>query len=322
MEDDQYEQDHAAEYQADDDAMEVFRAVAGTVEGAKSLVIIGPLDDEGACQVQFTDADDQSVLSAERVRVSVRSKDREIVIHPSVRRPPVPFSDILTVTNVGTPPNPPTGRSMGGDAIWQADPADHGTVAFFARNLVVSPTRHSNSNPAPVFNDVALSCRHILADFGNAPNGAPVSMVGRPNGLTLTDRAPAPLDAAWATVTTPDDYRYCEVRALGKIAGVRRPHRRMRVHKFGARTGLTSGVAGELTLWTIGGQPLKVFEVRGRFACVHDSGAAVVNSDRELVGLVFMGSGNGCDLDTVTYVMAAAPYRNSPPNETFYVEYS
>jgi hypothetical protein len=74
MEDDQYEQDHAAEYQADDDAMEVLRAVADTVRDAKHLVIVGPYDNERVCEVQFTDAEDADLAPKEPIRTNVRGE--------------------------------------------------------------------------------------------------------------------------------------------------------------------------------------------------------------------------------------------------------
>lgn len=320
--DDQYELTHRSEYQADDEALQVLRAIAANFRRAKHLVIVGPYDDEGACEVQFTDPGDQPLLDADSLEVPVGGKTREIAVRATLRRPPVLFSSVMAGSSA-TLPLPPSGRSMGGDAIWQANAGHHGTAAFFASQLVVSATPHSSSNPAPVLNNVALSCKHILAGLGNtAPIGSPVSMVLRPDELELVHKADEPIDAACASLDNPADYRYCEIRALGKIAGVRRPHRQMRVHKYGARTGLTSGVIGRVFWWMSAGQALKVFEVRGRFACVHDSGAAVVNDARELVGLVFRGSAGDCNLDTVTYIMAAAPYRSSPPIETFFVEYS
>jgi hypothetical protein len=48
----------------------------------------------------------------------------------------------------------------------------------------------------------------------------------------------------------------------------------------------------------------------------------VVDDERRLIGLVFSGLSADCDLNPVTYVLAAAPFRTSPPNETFYVDYS
>jgi hypothetical protein len=321
MDDDQYEQEHAAEYQADDDALEVLAAVASSLQDTKHLVLVGPFDDERVCEVQFTDAEDAARYSLGPIKVDVRGEVRDIEVRTIVRSPLVRFSSVMTASP-GTLPIPPTGRPMGGDPIWQVAQSDHGTAAFFARSLVVSPTAHSKSKPAPVFNDAVLSCNHVLAGLGNAPLGSPVSMVNRPNQLTLAHKAPAPLDAACATVATPGDYLYSQIRALGHIAGVRRPHRRMRVHKYGARTGLTTGLIARVFLATIGGLILKVFEIGGRFACVHDSGAAVVSDRREFVGLVFRGSSSACDLDTVTYVMAAAPYRVARANETFFVEYS
>ena len=321
MDDDQYERDHAAEYQADDDAVEVLRAVAATIKDAEHLVLVGPYDDERVCIVQFTDAKDVDRYASEPIKVNVRGEVRDIVIRTSLRSPLVRFSSVMTASP-GTVAVPPTGRSMGGDAIWQASPGEHGTAAFFAHSLVVSSAPHSNRNPAPVFSDAVLSCNHVLAGIANAPVGAGVSMVNRPNQLTLAHKANAPLDAACAAVATAGDYLYSEIRALGQIAGVRRPHRHMRVYKYGARTGLTTGLIERVFLATIGGQYIKVFEVANRFACVHDSGAAVVSDRRELVGLVFRGSGIACDLDTVTYVMAAAPYRGPGANETFFVEYS
>lgn len=320
---DQYEQDHAAEYQADDAAKEVLRAVGDTFRDAKHLVIIGPFDDERVCEVQFTDAEDAELAPKKPIRANLRGAEREIKVRISLRSPPVLLSNVSAEAGIDTAHAPPTGRSMGGDAIWHANKSEHGTAAFFANKLSVSATRPSGSNPPPVFNDAVLSCRHVLAGLQNTGGeGDSVSMILRPNGLTLRRKMGGLLDVAIGTVVTPADYHYCQVRALGKVAEVRRPHRRMRVHKYGARTGLTTSRIGAVRSWQIDGQSLNIFEVTGWFACVHDSGAAVVDDERKLVGMVFSGLSADCNLNTMTYVLAAAPFKNSPPNETFYVDYS
>lgn len=322
MDDDQYERDHAAEYQADDDAVEVLRAVAATIKDAEHLVWVGPFDDRDICDVLFTDPEDQALAHLESVRVSIRGEERVIRIRVRSGPAPILLSGALPASPA-TMAIAPTGRSMGGDAIWQASASEHGTAAFFASYIGVSTTPYSSRIPVAPYTNAVLSCKHVLAGLdGLASPGSPVSMLNRPNQLTLADDiAGSPIDVACATVASPDDYHFCQIRALGKIAGVRRVHRHMRVYKYGARTGLTSGLVDKIHWPTLKGRPVKIFDVRGRFACVHDSGAAVVSDRRELTGLVVRGQSADCELNMLTYVLAAAPYQSSGANDTLFIDY-
>jgi hypothetical protein len=105
------------------------------------------------------------------------------------------------------------------------------------------------------------------------------------------------------------------VRGLGTITGVRQPISGDRLSKYGWTTHLTSGLdlgtyMVELDPDNLPGQRFLVRRVSGRFADEGDSGAAILDRDRKLVGLVIAGK----DVVDQTYYTQALPQGEMPVN--------
>ncbi|NJM29256.1 MAG: hypothetical protein HC855_03255 [Rhizobiales bacterium] len=199
------------------------------------------------------------------------------------------------------PPFQYAGPLRGGDPIWDLTGArptglvDYGTVAFVAdgtRNLTVEGRCIANQ---------AVTCSHVLNipdltrtdSTTNFPKCASLTWdtdpFAAPNGQTWIDLAGAALDAGVPTAPY-------EVRGLGEITGVKQPSAGIRVSKYGAASGLTSGkdlgICYALLHETSDGSKYWgwVRAVSGYFQTVGDSGAAILDEDRNLVGLVVAGT--------------------------------
>ena len=101
---------------------------------------------------------------------------------------------------------------------------------------------------------------------------------------------------------------------LGGIKATKQPTTGIRVSKFGAATGLTSGRDGGIALKEVDhvSHPYEKFTVRvvqGPFSAKGDSGAAVLDADRNFVGIVFSGITNE------TYYLHALPNGQAPPDQ-------
>jgi hypothetical protein len=111
-------------------------------------------------------------------------------------------------------------------------------------------------------------------------------------------------DVAAGVIKANTDVKHLEVRGLGQIKGARQPSNGIRVSKYGAATGLTSGKDLGIIDRDINGQVFKVRLVSGLFSDEGDSGAAVLDSDRFFVGMLFAGKSGVPDEN---YYMHALP---------------
>jgi len=282
---------------------EILANLAKQLGGLKGITKLGPIGPEGECPIGFeTEKDRDDAKLPGSLNVFAKGADRALKLIGVITPPSVPL------TGPGTAPIPPSGPLTGGDAIWvTATPNDFGTLAFAANSLRVSDAPASAANPVPAVPNAQLSCNHVLANGGAVPP-ASISTVSFPGAFNLFQSLPVnTLDAAIAvSVNSATSIATGRIRGLGRLTGVERPFTGMRVYKYGARTGLTTGIVGSVLGLTVApGVIFNVFQIANGFACVHDSGAAVVNRQRRFVGLVFRGSSATCSAALTTYILPA-----------------
>jgi hypothetical protein len=176
------------------------------------------------------------------------------------------------------------GRLRGGDACQNTILRQFGTIAL-AGDIRVQRID---------FRDVCLSCRHVLFDPDNQTIESP--RFGPCMDLLWANPVPEGgkwIDIAVAQLRNNSIYLPETVRALGSITGIRQPSVGTRVMKYGAGTGLTSGRDRGLVWRAVDSRnPGTLYLVRtvsGWFSDVGDSGAAVLDRDRNLLGIIFGG---------------------------------
>jgi hypothetical protein len=209
-------------------------------------------------------------------------------------------------------PTPPpwqySGPLMGGDPIWNDKATAAGTITFaVGMGSPVEVAGYSCANQS-------ITCCHVL-DFGGPDDVSttryPQSMKLRwvtspPNGTKWIDLAGAVIQAGVA-------FSPLEVRGLRHIKGATQPQTGIRVSKYGHKTGLTSGRdLGWAMMELIEGDPnlYGVRVVSGYFATFGDSGAAVLDADRNFLGVVVSGVP---DEINETYYVPVVPRGEAPP---------
>jgi hypothetical protein len=206
-------------------------------------------------------------------------------------------------------PVPPRGKITGGDAIWNPN-GGWGTMAFATPTL----TFIDHQDAKHVVNNAVVSCNHILAmlDFA-LPNDQLVTF-RKQTDLWLEyywpvlDNNLPPVDIAVGQSSDLAAFAENEVRGLGDIRGVAAPADRQRVFKCGAATSITTarddGV-GAIQISYYNGRTVILRKTTPDFADVGDSGSAVLNANRELVGFVVAGRQTAAGI--VTYYLPTAP---------------
>lgn len=233
----------------------------------------------------------------------------------------------LLFTVEGPLPIPPSGPVCGGDAIWNPVIRGWGTLAFSSMTIQVLDA--TGSALAPV-NDAILSCNHVLARMDAASVGDRLATYAEPSSMTLagflpiTNLAVPPIDVAIgqtsviaSTVTIPH-----EVRGLGSIPQVAVANSGMRVFKNGARTGITTAHDtgwGVVSVPAYGNRTVILRKTDPWFSDMGDSGSAVLDGSRNLLGFVVMGRiVNGVP---ITYYLPTAPIAQ-PQDPTVFVNIS
>jgi hypothetical protein len=220
-------------------------------------------------------------------------------------------------------PVPPSGPTTGGDPIWHGDNG-WGTLALASPQITIID---HEGNPQVVANAL-LGCNHILALLDQAQDGDAIGLYRTPGSATLnwhwkvTDAAVVPVDIALAEHSTPADLAMREVRGLGPVTSVAAPVHGERLFKCGARTSITTALDDgweTVMIGHYGNRQVNLRKTRPDFADVGDSGAAVLNEARQLVGIVIAGAVKPHGY--ITYYLPTIPL-NAPqkPVDTLYLE--
>lgn len=205
------------------------------------------------------------------------------------------------------PPFQHSGPLMGGDPLWNNDATQWGTISFaVAQGSSIQIEGNACENRA-------ITCNHVL-DF---PTTTTASTTRYPDSMYLKWNIVPPLDDKWLDLAGAEigygvPYKPLEVRGLGIITGVRRSRKGRRVSKYGATTGLTSGVDlgwAKKQLHFPDKTKYWVKVISGYFAREGDSGAAVLDANRNLVGLVVSGIPGALDQ---TYILQASRTPGGP----------
>jgi hypothetical protein len=249
----------------------------------KGVTGIGPLEEDGAvCVVLVADPTDPTMLKLQAIDVKLSDESTQNVklkvVHDTV--PATLFQSFV-------PPMQYNGPMMGGDPIYNNSGGWWGTIAFSAGSL--SPLQIEGNSCA----GRSVSCNHVQY----VPGHDLISTPNYPNSMTLAwhhvPSGPTWVDVAGATIHSGIPSSPLEVRGLRKIKAAVQPQQGIRISKYGATTGLTSGRdLGPHWRAVDETHPLDTYLIRrasGYFAAKGDSGAPVVDQSRNLVGMVVAG---------------------------------
>jgi hypothetical protein len=213
-----------------------------------------------------------------------------------------------------------SGPIMGGDPIWHNEAGHWGTIAF----AVASKSTIEIEDYA--FAGKLLTASHVVNFKAGRKS---VSVTDYANAMMRTWEKPPKNDGQqWmdlAAVKIDDDLidhvlvAPLEVRGLGVIQGVASAKPGIRVFKSGATTGVTAGTdLGPALRDLVEGDDIHkmhwVRVVSGDFADYGDSGAAVLDADRCIVGIIVSGQPGSID---ETYYIAAAADDSATKMSTF-----
>jgi hypothetical protein len=274
--------------------------------GIKTVTGIGPVDEEGNTCVVFMVGKDQ-VDIPKKLEIKLSNEKQQSV---SLDFQEAEERAELFNGTFGFPlPLQHSGPMMGGDPIWNNNGAYFGTITFAAD--MGSPIMIEGYSCA----NECVSCNHALYVAGQTT----ISTSKKKDSMSLTWNIVPPsglfwIDVAGATINSGIPFTALEVRGLGGIKATKQPTTGIRVSKYGAATGLTSGRDGGIALKEVDhvSHPYEMFTVRmvqGPFSAKGDSGAAVLDADRNFVGIVFSGITNE------TYYLHALPNGQAPPDQ-------
>lgn len=277
--------------------------------------------DEGFVAAEFIVEDIPSDKADDAKTVDilvVTVEDRSKFSFPEEMR--IDFPDFLVRIEEGAPvklfapdqsrlPVPPRGKITGGDAIWNPN-GGWGTMAFATPKV----TFMDHLNARHVVNNAVVSCNHILAMLDLALPNDQIVTFRKQTDLWLDyywpvlDTMIPPVDVAVGQSTDLTAFAPNEVRGLGKITGVAATVNRERVFKCGAATSITTarddGV-GAIQVPYYNNRSVILRKTTRDFADVGDSGSAVLNAKRELVGFVVAGRQSAAGI--ITYYLPTAP---------------
>ena len=277
---------------------------------------VGPLNDQKTILTIVVDSKSDAIVP-EFLELTLSNK-KTVTLKLLVKR-----SDSGAILLAGPVPPPwqYSGPMMGGDPVWNDAATQWGTITFaVGQGSAVEIEGNSCSNQA-------LTCSHVL-DFSGSVGASTTRYPGALKVQWLTNPPVGNkwIDVAGADILPGNSFTPLKVRGLGGIKGVRRPVSGMRVSKYGATTGLTSGRDlgwVSLQLGSAGSQPASSYLVRqvsGYFALEGDSGAPVLDAQRNLLGLVLAGNPGAVD---ETYYIPAWPRAVGPaPANRSYFEIS
>jgi hypothetical protein len=297
---------HALKVSRDGEDVELLQAVKAFLlkAGVKGIEGVGPIGPDGtSCKIRLG-GKKGSDLPGE-IAVSLTSK-KSVVLKLHI----VEDSKRATLFS-GPCPRPWqfSGPLMGGDPIWNKAAGQWGTITFAtdaARPVEVVGKTCDNH---------CLTCSHVLHAEAFGGSNA-VSTTRYPGSMTLQWHTNPPdgtkwIDLAGAELKPGVAFTPLEVRGLRTIRGAKQPVPGIRVSKYGATTGLTSGRDLGWAECKIGddGNDYWVRKVSGFFGAVGDSGAPVLDADRNFLGLIVAGIPGD---DDETYYIPVLP-KGQPP---------
>lgn len=266
----------------DEEDIEILQNVRDVLAraGVTDITGIGPVSPDRA-SVRVTVSDKNAAAVPGEVQVKL-SNDATVTVKLVMAQ-----ADKPVMLYGGPVPQPLqySGPLMGGDPIWNDIASQGGTITFAAGPG--SPVEIEGKGCA----EHCVTCSHVL-DFGAAVS---VSTPKYPSSMTVSWNMAPPSNGKWidiasAAIHPGTAYKPLEVRGLGVIRGVRQPRTGIRVSKYGAKTGLTSG--RDLGWVHLKFPDLKFYWVRkvsGYFCDLGDSGAPVMDARRNLVGMIVSG---------------------------------
>jgi hypothetical protein len=284
----------------DEEDVEILQTVREILSknGAMGVTSIGPFNARnGTLTVLYAQERDTKIPDA--IEVTLSNK-KTITLKLVAKRESKPA--VLLFSSLPAPPWQYSGPLMGGDPLWNdASPNFAGTITFAvpqASSITIEGNACSNQS---------VTCHHVLS---NSSGSKRTSTTRYPGSMKLKWEITPPTGTKWIDIASAEikpgtPYSPLEVRGLRKIKGVKQPASGIRVSKYGRTTGLTSGRdLGWVLLQptTTNRDSFWLRCVSGYFADVGDSGAAVLDADRNLVGIVV--SGRPGELDQTYYIQA------------------
>lgn len=274
--------------------------------------------DPEANVVTLTVTDRQAVANLDRtMAVEIDGAPRDITIEVE-EGPPAE----LFLFGQAHLPLPPSGPTMGGDPVWHGRNG-WGTLALASPRITIV----DDTGQQKLVANAMLGCNHILGLLDKAQNGDAIGLYRTPGSARLayvwpvTNAGVDPVDIALAELSTPDDIAMREVRGLGPVTGVAAPVHGERLFKCGARTSITTALDDgwePVKMAHYGNRPVKLRKTRPDFAGVGDSGAAVLNQARELVGVVIAGRQKSYGY--ISYYLPMLPLGTPNKPNTLYLE--
>lgn len=278
--------EEAPEYPEDDADIEILRKLHDLLReaGVSGLQGVGPVENdrvtitfskEGATFAKLPDMLEVTRADGARVRLKtdIRVEDTQARLFAGL-----------------SPPFTHSGPLMGGEGVWNDTASQWGTISF------IVPTASGITVEGHPCAGMAVTCNHVL----NVNGTKDASTVPHAQAMTMHWYIKPPVGQTWLDLAGADmrtaAFKPLEVRGLGKITGVRRSRKGDRVSKYGATTGLTSALDGGWGLRVLNSPSTALYYVKvvaGRFGDVGDSGAPVMDADRNLVGIIVSGTISG-----------------------------
>lgn len=204
--------------------------------------------------------------------------------------------------------------TMGGDQVQNSrDMSKYGTISFYAGSIQWETrgtcTINCNVKPALVSNNhvIALSDVGQVGDIIWTPYSADIATLNCIVPLRCTTNA----DIAFAKVTNRTGVKTCQIRQIGSFPfEFRRPVIGEKIHKYGARTGYTSGNITGIANVRVGNRQIRgVYVTSNGFSCPGDSGSTVVamNDTNHPLGLLSWGDNIPCEQKPKGYFFAFPP---------------
>lgn len=218
---------------------------------------------------------------------------------------------------------------MGGDQCRNANRMDYyGTITFYAGSIQIETTggncsiRQCGAAPA------LMSNNHVIGRSDAAQRGEVIWTPFRADAAKLECLIPfscrSSTDVAIAKVGDISGISKWTVRTIGALRGVRRPNIGEIIKKHGARTGYTTGTVTGQTNIKVGSYIYnRVFSTSGGFSCPGDSGAAVVASNNDVVGVLSWGDSAPCESNPRGYFWTfvnPGALRNSLDSSQFVID--
>ncbi len=271
-------------------------------QGVKGVTGIGPMED-GVVQILVNGQAEGNLPK----QVSVKLKDNsEESVKLEVQKEVAAARFFLSCDM----PFQHSGPIMGGDPVYNNGAPCYGTITFSA------PMGSPITLQGKLWANHCVSCNHVLYDASTDI----ISTPNKPNSMKLDWRKEPPsggkfVDLAGALINSGVDVSHLEVRGLERVKSALQPADGIRVSKYGAKTGLTSGKdLGRAWRQVDLNDPNTYYirRVSGLFSEEGDSGAAVLDANRNFVGMVLAGQPN---VPNEKYYMHALPAGENPPDQ-------